>query len=158
MPQAPGQQESPLLREARVCWTRGETCNELSSCQETLDLGPSTSRAKPSIQVSVSGMKVFSPQDCSSVPSFQGLLLFVKCAGGGPSPPQLLGQDKAGGPQIPCLGGWKEVFSPRYPPASVPIHSSFSQTPPLHLQNPCLLLVREKIEGKFCCSSPKSQD
>lgn len=81
-------------------------------CQETLDLGPSTSRAKPSIHVSV-WMRVLTPQIAPQpLPGlgWGGVLLLAVCAGGRPSPCPLPGQ--AWRPQMSSLDGWEEAFSP----------------------------------------------
>ena len=77
------------------------------SCQETLDLGPSISRAKPSIHVSV-WMRVLTPQIAPQpLPGlgWGGVLLLAVCAGGRPSP-------RPRRPQMSSLDGWEEAFSP----------------------------------------------
>lgn len=85
------------------------------SCQETLDLAPSISRAKPSIHVSV-WMRVLTPQIAPQpLPGLGvgggGVLLLAVCAGGRPSPCPLPGQDKAWRPQMSSSDDWEEAFS-----------------------------------------------
>lgn len=135
-------------------------------CQETLDPGPSIYRVKPSIHMSVWNE---GPHPSGLLPStfLGGLLLFAKCAGGRPSPLPLPGQDKAGRPTCPPLGGWGEVFSPDspQPQCSGP---ALSQSHPLCLCLPsdsCLLwgtprklLVGREMEGHFCRSVSNSQE
>lgn len=100
-PSAPGQQDSPLLRAAGICWTRGETYSELFLCQEALDPGPGVSRAKP-VSTCLSGLRVLTPQDCSPTFSSRGCCSLQSVLVARPPFP-LLGQNKVWKPQIPSF-------------------------------------------------------
>lgn len=106
-------QENPWKNwgAAGICCTREETFTELFLCQETLDPGPGTSKTRPSIHMSVSGLRVLTLQDCSPSPSLRGCCSLQMLVAGSLLP-HFQGRARPGDLRSLPLGSWGEPFPP----------------------------------------------
>lgn len=139
------------------------------SCQETLDLGSSISRAKRSIHASV-WMRVLTPQVAPQpLPGLGGegdVLLFAVCAGGNPLLPHFQGRTRPGDLRSPLSVAGKrhsllDIPQPQCPHTALlarpcPLTSCLSSC--LLWGTPRTLPARRRVENKLCPSFPESQE